>query len=288
MKKCTYCGKNYPDDVARCLIDNELLSGGEPQALTGVEEISDPVAPPPLTLAPLPATTWTERQFCIFEILLVCTIAFGSSILASGHFLLFGNLGQSGSGSTGAYTWLYRCVFEASALGLLWYVLIRRKKTFSSLGLAWEWKDIGRSIVLMVIGCAAYYTVYAGLSYTGLAAVAHKTSSDQVAGRLFGGGVSLATFLFLFLNPFFEELIVRAYLITEIKLLSNSTVKAIVVSTVLQTSYHFYQGVPLAFSYSVTFLIYSIYYAKTNRIAPIILAHLYCDVGSTLLYMFRS
>ena len=287
MKRCPYCGKEYPDEVARCLIDNELLSGEEPQALTGVEEITDPVESPPLTVAPLLATTWTERQICIFEILLVCTIAFGSSILASGHFLLFGNSDHSGSGSAGTFGWLYRCVFEASALALLWYVLMRRRKTFSSLGLPWEWKDIGRSIVLMVVGCVAYYTVYAGFSYTGLAAVAHKTSSDQVAGRLFGSGVSLVTFLFLFLNPFFEELIVRAYLITEIKLLSNSTVKAIIVSTVLQTSYHFYQGIPLALSYSVTFLIYSIYYAKTNRIAPIILAHLYCDVGSTLLYLFR-
>ncbi len=65
---------------------------------------------------------------------------------------------------------------------------------------------------------------------------------------------------------------------TEVKWLTNSTELAIIVSTVLQTSYHFYQGVPAALSYVATFLIFSIFYAKTNRILPTIIAHLFSDV----------
>src|SRR5438128_769346 len=30
MKKCTWCGKEYPDTAQRCLIDAEPLIGGEP------------------------------------------------------------------------------------------------------------------------------------------------------------------------------------------------------------------------------------------------------------------
>ena len=287
MKKCPYCGKEYSDDVTRCLVDNELLSGQESQPPTDQSEIADPV-PPSLAVASLPTAIWTERQLCIIEIVLVCTIAFGGSILVSGHFLFFGYSGQSSFGGSGLFGWLYRSLFEASALGLLWYVLLRHGKNFSSLGLSWKWKDIGWSIVLLVGGAIAFYAVYAAIHFSGLPAVSQKTSSIRVADGLFGGGISVVTIVFLCLNPFFEELIVRAYLMTEIKKLTNSTAKAIIASMALQTSYHFYQGVPLALADGALFLIYSIYYAKTNRIAPIILAHLYCDVGSTFWYLLRQ
>jgi len=74
---------------------------------------------------------------------------------------------------------------------------------------------------------------------------------------------------------------------TEVKHLTNSITKAVIISTLLQTSYHFYQGVPAALSDGVMFLIFSVYYAKTNRITPLILAHLYMDVGATLHYWFN-
>ena len=87
---------------------------------------------------------------------------------------------------------------------------------------------------------------------------------------------------------FFEELIARAYLMTRLKRLTNSVTAAVLISTVLQTSYHFYQGGVRALSYVAVFLIFSIYYAKTNRVWPIILAHLYMDVGATVEYWLRS
>jgi len=110
----------------------------------------------------------------------------------------------------------------------------------------------------------------------------HKEADTRVGQIVFGGTIYGATILFQFLNPFFEELIVRAYVMTEIRFLTNSTYKAIVVSTLLQTSYHFYQGGAMALAESASFLVFSIFYAKTNRIAPVILAHMYMDVGATL------
>jgi hypothetical protein len=79
MKKCPYCGKEYSDDVERCLTDNELLLGDEQQLSPKTEEADvstllgafEAAAPPP-------AVPWTDQQFRIFEVVLVCVIAFGT------------------------------------------------------------------------------------------------------------------------------------------------------------------------------------------------------------------
>ena len=66
---------------------------------------------------------------------------------------------------------------------------------------------------------------------------------------------------------------------------ANRPLKAIAVSVLLQTSYHFYQGVPEALGHGAGFLLFSFYYARTNRIGPVILAHLCGDVIPYLQYM---
>ena len=123
--------------------------------------------------------------------------------------------------------------------------------------------------------------------FRSLTAVDRGAAVDKVGNMLFADGISIATILFQVLNPFFEELIVRAYVITEIRWLTKSAVSAVIVSSLLQTSYHFYQGVPAALADGATFLVFSIYYARSGRIAPVILAHFYLDMGGTLFYQLR-
>jgi membrane protease YdiL (CAAX protease family) len=286
MKKCPYCGKEYPDDVERCLTDNEFLLGGESGKIPKREEITEVtlVAIP----APEPKVIWTDRNIRIFEVILICTIAFSGSILTSTYSFLGNSSGSSSGNSNWAtWDWTIRTLREASALGLLWYVLMRHGKSFRDLGLMWTRKDFGWAIILCVVGSLAFRAVYDTIYFAGLTTVSHKASVAYVGNVLFGGGIFFTTILFQFLNPFFEELIVRAYVMTEVKQLTNNATKAIIISTLLQTSYHFYQGVSVAIGHMATFLIFSIFYAKTNRITPIILAHLYYDVSGTLWYMFR-
>ena len=74
MKKCTYCGKEYPDDALRCLIDEQPLSGTEMLAPI----LEGPTVGTPMTL-PAPEVrriALTERQLQIIEVVLVCFIAF--------------------------------------------------------------------------------------------------------------------------------------------------------------------------------------------------------------------
>ncbi|HVU08713.1 MAG TPA: type II CAAX endopeptidase family protein [Verrucomicrobiae bacterium] len=286
MKKCPYCGKEYSDDVERCLIDDEVLLGGKAEINQDSKEITEPE--PAVTPSSKPKIIWSEQNIRIFEIVLICTIAFGGSILSSIYSYLGNNFDSSPNSSWVVWDWTIRTLREASALGLLWYILMRRGKSFSDLGLSWAWKDVGWAIILRAGGSLAFYAVYDAIYYTGLTSISHKVAHAHIDNILFGSGVSFATLMFQFVNPFFEELIVRAYLMTEIKQLTNSATKAIIISTVLQTSYHLYQSGPVALAHGATFLIWAVFYAKTNRIAPIILAHLYSDVSATLWYMLRQ
>jgi len=296
MKKCPYCGKEYPDEAVRCFVEGEFLAGGELQPLKVDPESSACASPPPLPASlsnnsdSTSRITWTDRQRSVIELTLVCVLAFGGGILNSAHHLAIGDsvgsaVGTSPGGSmVGSWSWVSGLLHDGASLGLLWYVLMRRSKTFSDLGLSWRKRDIGVSIVIFIVADLAAAAVSGAIALCGLASAGHHAALDRVAHYLFGGGFTFATILVSFLNPFFEELIVRAYVMTELKRLTNSVSKPILFSALLQTSYHFYQGVPLALSLGAMFLVFSIYYSKTNRIAPIILAHLYADVGATLFY----
>jgi membrane protease YdiL (CAAX protease family) len=293
MKKCACCGKEYVDEAIRCLIDGELLVGDASEPLATPAEISatdstpSPRPSPPGEANPTPGSAWTDRQQRLFELALVCLIAFGGSILSSAYRLSNTPLPDSVA-SPGAMSWVNTLLHEGACIGLLWYVLMRRSRTFSDLGLSWVKSDFGYSILIYIAGTVGFYTVYAVITSTGFATVGAPASIARVAHHLFGRGITFATMLVQFLNPFYEELIVRAYVMTEMKQLTHSVWKPIVLSTLLQMSYHFYQGAPMAFSSGAMFLVFSIYFSRTNRIAPVILAHLYSDVGATVLYALHQ
>jgi len=90
--------------------------------------------------------------------------------------------------------------------------------------------------------------------------------------------------LFTAINPVFEELIVRAFLISEATLLTGSAGLAVILSVLLQTSYHLYQGIPNAIGDGLIFLVFSLYYVKTRRLWPVILAHLWLDLYAVIFY----
>jgi hypothetical protein len=64
---------------------------------------------------------------------------------------------------------------------------------------------------------------------------------------------------------------------SEVMDLGGSRLLAIVVSLSLQISYHVYQGVLRSIAIAATFTVFSIYFAKTRRIALLILAHFCFD-----------
>jgi membrane protease YdiL (CAAX protease family) len=160
---------------------------------------------------------------------------------------------------------------ESTALLLLGYVLSRRGMRIRDLGLRWSIRDVGYGVVVTI---ASYWAYAFGYFYIRLIhnAMFGSAPSGATSRQMFGHP-SFMALPFILLNTFFEELIVRAYLMTEIKDLTGSWVLSIVISTFVQFSYHLYYGWVLALSLSVQFLVFAIYYAATRKATPIVVAH---------------
>jgi len=65
---------------------------------------------------------------------------------------------------------------------------------------------------------------------------------------------------------------------TEVKDLTGSWTLSAAASIVIQSSYHLYYGWEGAISLSFQFLIFAIYYARTRRATPVIVAHGIFDI----------
>lgn len=206
------------------------------------------------------------------ELSLVLVIAFGNSIVFS-----TGILGsQSPQSQFQGVRWIAAFIHEASALSLVGYVLYRRRLRFADLGLRSSWLDFWPAILVTVASYLAYAVGYEVIHRVHQA-IFGLASSGMSAKEVFGHP-SIASILLVLLNPFFEELIVRAYLMTEVGELTGSWLLAAVVSVLFQTSYHLYYGWELALSLGCQFAVFAAYYAITRKITPVILSHAIFDV----------
>jgi membrane protease YdiL (CAAX protease family) len=115
----------------------------------------------------------------------------------------------------------------------------------------------------------------------------HQPQVADIGNYVFGTSISMAPVLGAILNGTFEELIVRGYLMTEVRRFTGSMPFAIFCSVAVQVSYHFYQGGPPALAHAGGFMVLACYYAKTNRILPPVLAHIAIDLNSLVMHALR-
>jgi membrane protease YdiL (CAAX protease family) len=169
---------------------------------------------------------------------------------------------------------------EVFALGLLSYIVFRQGRTWLGFSERLEWMDIIRGGLVVVVASLVARSTYHLIQYSSFFWTGTWISPKSLKGFL--GSISVVSVSFQLLNPVYEELIVRAYVMTEVRELTSSSILAVLVSTILQTSYHLYQGWLRAAFVGGTFLVFSIYYAKTRRIGPIIAAHLFYDLAALL------
>jgi len=175
---------------------------------------------------------------------------------------------------------------ELGGLALVWYVLRKSNRTLRDLGLSWSIGQFGMGfqvafLFMLVTGVAravhgSAYQFWMGEAYHGV----------DVTGYLFSGKPALM-FVFLMIVPFFEEIIVRGYVMTELGQLSGSVTLATVASVVLQTSYHLYQGWVSAGVLLLGFSVPAIYYAKTKKLLPVIVCHGLVDMFAFAVVMSK-
>jgi len=179
-------------------------------------------------------------------------------------------------------------IFQVVGLSCLYLVLRYQKRSLRDIGvkLPIPIQEIGHAFALffgalplaIAVGIVLFVIYYAaGHPF-------HRTFNDTA---LFGTRITIWTVLFVYLNPFHEELIVRGFLITEMEHFYKNTGLAVFVSVFLQSSYHLYQGLAPAILHASTFLLFSLYFVKTRRILPVVVAHLFMDVSALMIYAHR-
>lgn len=206
---------------------------------------------------------------------LILFVSLSMPIASSVYYML------GGQAPTGSMQQKFRLVgaliTEATSLALLWYVMSRQGRSWRAIG----WKpgvlDIPKGLGLFVAGNVLMYALMIPVQYAYRAYAGHFLLPKPL-NSILGFGISALSIAFVCLNPFFEELIVRAYTISEIINLGGSRTVAVILSVVVQMSYHLYQGLASAVALTLIFTIFSIYYVRTQRIVPVILAHLCADL----------
>jgi membrane protease YdiL (CAAX protease family) len=208
-----------------------------------------------------------------FELGLVLLVAFGGYMANSIHVLTYGPAHSPGFTNE---RWFLSGVHELSCLALLGYVLHRRKLRFRDLGLNWSVRYVGMGAGLFVVASVAH-SLGLWLIHWGQQLTTGSYVNPVHPAQIFGHASTFA-FLFALVNPFFEELIVRAYLMSEVSALTGSMRLAALVSVLFQSSYHLYYGWTGAAALSFLFLVFAIFYARTRNATPVIVAHLIFDV----------
>jgi membrane protease YdiL (CAAX protease family) len=199
---------------------------------------------------------------------LVLIVSFGLFIWGSLAGLRTRNSAVADSSSA---RWIFAIVQELVGLLLLWFVLSRRRLRFRDIGLRWSVRDFVVGLVLVVTAYLTYSVFHFSIHWI------HQVWFSSVTGGLTAhqafGHPPVVAIPYVLMNPFFEELIVRAYLMTEVRDLTGSWTLAAALSVAVQTSYHLYYGWEEVISLSFVFLVFSIFYARTRRATPIVLGH---------------
>jgi membrane protease YdiL (CAAX protease family) len=229
-----------------------------------------------------------------YELVLLLLVAAGSFLFSFIADLLYNHpliaqdsvvQGQVGANLRESNTLLSRLV----ALGVLAYVLHRGRRSFCDIGLVWDPKAASWGLPLFVLTFHVMTHLTTPLIYwLGQALDGPGWTPPDVSQMLFRSAeLPLMGVIDSALNGFHEELIVRAYVMTEVLRLTGRMWLAVLVSVVIQTSYHFYQGVPMAVDLIPIFGVFALVYAKTRCVLPIAMAHSLSNLSSALNYGLR-
>ncbi len=216
-------------------------------------------------------------------------LAFAFVLPVINSLVIFSGAWRPGPATNGRL--IFKTAYELCALSALAWILARQGRKFKSIGLfsTPSFKDIGHSILLFLGTNLAILLAWQFLQTSYRIATGHWFSQPwDFRASLFGNTSAALSFLFALINPFYEELLVRAYLITEVEEIYASTKIAAIASVVLQTSYHLYQGLFNAFLLGVCFSLLTWYYVSKRRILPVIFAHMFMDVLAISHYIHSS
>jgi membrane protease YdiL (CAAX protease family) len=211
--------------------------------------------------AAVSGSTLETRKLRLLELALVLSIAF---LVPTLNALSVWWTEEPVTPDTG-YDNLIRILRAALAISVLAYVLYRQGRSLRTIGLTAKVSDIPWALTILV--CSKLLAS----SILNLFVAYHVPESKAAPSP--EAAIGFMEWLAVVPGAALEELIVRAYLMTEVAALSGSMALAVIVSVGFQCFYHVYQGVPTALYHAGAFFVYAVFYAQTRRATPVILAH---------------
>jgi membrane protease YdiL (CAAX protease family) len=225
----------------------------------------------PLSAVSVDDPSSKRRRWC--EVSLVMFLAFSGSLIRAVAYFRAGSPAQTQFGNA---RWLDAGFHEIGILLLLTYILWRSGRTFRDIGFRWSFREAGMGVPLYAVAYFLYAIGGVSINLIYFAFAGHYPA--HVGARQVFGHMPLLALPFHFLNPFFEELVVRAYLMTEIRELTGSVMIAAAVSLALQTSYHIYYGWAGMLSVGCMFIAFVAYFMIWGRAFPVVVAHGIADL----------
>jgi uncharacterized protein len=178
-------------------------------------------------------------------------------------------------------------VFFTIIPALLAVHLLRRDTAGAGerLGLSWRrearrpWFDLGT---------AAGLAAFIGIPGVGLYVLARQLGVNTIVAAANLPDVWWAVpvlVLAAVANGVLEEVVVVGYLVTRLEQIAMRRWHIVAVSSVLRGSYHLYQGVGAFVGNALMGVVFSLFFLRTRRIIPLIIAHTLLDVGAFVGYM---
>jgi Type II CAAX prenyl endopeptidase Rce1-like len=215
-----------------------------------------------------------EKRVRWFELCLVLLVAFSGSIFNALYIWWYGP-GVAGRPTNAHFA--SGMIHAVVALLLLGYVLHRSGRRFKDIGFNWSLKDVGVGLILLAVSIAVNRAGFNSIYRIHLAIFG--TPPLGYHSRDFYSNPGVLMIPDSFLNPFYEELIVRAYLMTEVEALTGSMDLAVLLSVGVQFSYHLYYGFWTALAMCFHFMVMSLYFARWRRALPLVVAHGFFDIA---------
>jgi membrane protease YdiL (CAAX protease family) len=190
------------------------------------------------------------------------TVVFGLVLsVLKGHFFSF---------DFGQVRLLRTLTAEAIFIVVLWPWLAWRGWSFHAIAGAPQPVDVWHGVLLYGV---AYLTWYFS-AYTWAVFVPGSYEAMQAAIPV-GTAAAWVVVLGSIVNPVFEEFLWLAYGLTALR--RYGTRVAIVASILLRMSMHLYQGQVAFISILPLAVVFTIFYVRTNRLWPVIVAHMLVD-----------
>lgn len=218
-----------------------------------------------------------EKKLRYTELALVIAVAFLPSIIQSVYTCIF-NIQIEIPDNINMY-FLIAIIQQLIAISILVYILYRQGRKVDVIVAPFSPVDILHTIGLFILPYLAY-----SLICLTIRSLFPDFNLDSVNTEFMQKNITIFYVLFILVNPVFEELIVRAFLITEIVSITGKGSLAVALSVLIQISYHLYQGLIPAILLGIIFLTFSIYFLKYKRIMPIIIAHALIDILAMIYY----